>query len=341
MGRILVTGGTGYIGSHTVVELLENNYQVSIVDDLSNSKVEVVQDIQEITGKSVQFYQIDLTNADALGDYFSKNKVDAVIHFAASKAVGESVEKPLHYYKNNLLGLINLVECMEKHDVGSLIFSSSCTVYGQPELLPVTETSPILPAESPYGNTKQVGEEMIRDNVAVSSQMNAISLRYFNPIGAHHSAQIGELPQGIPNNLLPYLLKVVAGNLAELSVFGDDYNTPDGTCIRDYIHVVDLAKAHVIALQRLLSGQNKLPYEIFNLGTGQGYSVLEVINTFEKVTGQKVPYKVVSRRDGDIEKIYADTSYTNEELGWRAQLGLDEMLLSAWKWQQELDEDGG
>lgn len=337
MKKILVTGGTGYIGSHVVVELYEAGFEPVIIDNLSNSNPSVLDAIEKIIGKRPAFYKYDLKNKEKLATIFHENEIEAVIHFAASKAVGESVEKPLLYYKNNLLSLIYLLECMKESEVDSFIFSSSCTVYGQPTKLPVTEQSPILPAESPYGNTKQVGEEMLRDFSAAVASFKSIVLRYFNPIGAHQTALIGELPQGIPNNLLPYLLKVVNGELEKLSVFGDDYDTPDGTCVRDYIHVVDLAKAHVIALMRLINKSNKTKDEVFNLGTGRGYSVLDIIHTFEKVTGQKVRHEIASRRDGDIEQIYADTSYANQELGWKAELELEDMLASSWNWQQTLN----
>lgn len=336
MKKILVTGGIGYIGSHTVVELFNKGYDPIIIDDLSNSDLSVLDGIEKIIGRKPTFYECDMKNAPALKDIFEKNKLEAVIHFAAYKAVGESVQKPLSYYKNNLLSTINLLELMEEYHVDSLIFSSSCTVYGQPEKLPVTEKSPILPAESPYGNTKQVGEELIADAAKANNQLKAVLLRYFNPIGAHETSHIGELPQEVPNNLLPYLLKVVAGELEQLSVFGGDYDTPDGTCLRDYIHVVDLAKAHVIALDRVLNDKNKDNCEVFNLGTGDGFSVLDIVNSFEKVTGEKVNYKIADRRPGDVEKIYAAIDYAKDELGWNTELGLDDMLSSAWKWQQKL-----
>ncbi|MBV6644632.1 MAG: UDP-glucose 4-epimerase GalE [Cyclobacteriaceae bacterium] len=334
MSKVLVTGGTGYIGSHTVVELQASGYEVIIADDLSNSKKEVLQGIEKISGILPTFYEIDICNKPAVEALFDQHQIDAIVHFAASKAVGESVEKPLLYYKNNLISLVNLLEIAHGRNA-SLVFSSSCTVYGEPDKLPVTERSPIKPAISPYGNTKQIGEEIIRD-VVEATQIQAISLRYFNPIGAHDSVAIGEYPQGVPNNLVPYLMQVAAGEREQLSVFGDDYSTPDGTCIRDYIHVVDLAKAHVIAVDRLLQSKNDKPYEVFNLGTGKGYSVLELIKTFEQVTGVKLNYAIVDRRAGDIEKVYADTTFANDVLGWKAGKELDEMLLSSWKWQQSL-----
>jgi UDP-glucose 4-epimerase len=335
--KVLVTGGVGYIGSHTVVELINNGFEVHIVDNLSNSNVEVLDGIEEITGTRPSFEKFDLIERGALEAYFTKNKeIDSIIHFAASKAVGESVEKPLLYYKNNLLSLINLLECMRDYKIPHMVFSSSCTVYGQPEKLPVDESAPVQKPMSPYGNTKKISEEIIQDTIAAYDSLNAISLRYFNPIGAHESALIGELPLGIPNNLVPFVTQTAAGIRDQLKIFGDDYNTPDGSAIRDYIHVVDLAKAHVIALKRLLDNKNKSRYEFFNLGTGEGYSVLDVIKAFEKVTGQKLKYNTVERRAGDIEKIWADTRFSNRELGWKAEKGLDEMMLSAWNWQKRL-----
>jgi UDP-glucose 4-epimerase len=335
--KVLVTGGVGYIGSHTVVELINNGFEVHIVDNLSNSNIEVLDGIEEITGIRPSFEKFDLIEKDALEAFFTKNnEIDSIIHFAASKAVGESVEKPLLYYKNNLLSLINLLECMRDHKIPHMVFSSSCTVYGQPEKLPVDESAPVQKPMSPYGNTKKISEEIIQDTIAAYDSLNAISLRYFNPIGAHESALIGELPLGIPNNLVPFVTQTAAGIRDQLKIFGDDYNTPDGSAIRDYIHVVDLAKAHVIALKRLLDHKNKSRYEFFNLGTGEGYSVLDVIKTFEKVTGQKLKYHTVGRRAGDIEKIWADTRFSNMELGWKAEKGLDEMTLSAWNWQKRL-----
>jgi UDP-glucose 4-epimerase len=335
--QILVTGGTGFIGSHTVVELQNSGFEVVIVDNLSNSKVEVLEQIQEISGILPKFEEFDLTDKQKVKDFFQRYPdLDAIIHFAASKAVGESVEKPLMYYNNNLNSLMNIMECMIEYKVSNLVFSSSCTVYGQPDKLPVTEQTPRKEAESPYGNTKTICEDIIRDTIAAYSGLKGIALRYFNPIGAHATAKIGELPLGVPNNLIPYLTQTVAGIRPELSVFGDDYDTPDGSAIRDYIHVVDLAKAHVVAIERLLNNKNKKNYEYFNVGTGNGVSVLEIINSFERATGEKVPHKIVARRAGDIEKIYADTSLANEELGWKAESTLDETLLSAWKWQKKL-----
>lgn len=332
--QILVTGGTGFIGSHTVVELQNSGYDVVIVDNLSNSKVEVLDQIEEITGIRPGFEQFDLTDKQKVKAFFEQyTKLEAIIHFAASKAVGESVEKPLMYYHNNLNSLMNIMECMNEFNVNNLVFSSSCTVYGQPDKLPVTEQTPRKEAESPYGNTKSICEDIIRDTVNANSKLKGIALRYFNPIGAHETAKIGELPLGVPNNLIPFLTQTVAGIRNELSVFGNDYDTPDGSAIRDYIHVVDLAKAHVVAIERLLENKNQNGYEYFNVGTGNGVSVLEIIESFERATGEKVPHKIVERRPGDIEKIYADTTYANNELGWKAESTLDETLLSAWKWQ--------
>ncbi|MGB9746379.1 MAG: UDP-glucose 4-epimerase GalE [Bacteroidales bacterium] len=332
---ILVTGGTGYIGSHTVVELMESGFDVVIIDNLSNSSIEVLDGIEKITGKRPLFEKLDLCDKNSLDQFFTRYpSIQAVIHFAASKAVGESVEKPLLYYRNNLLSLINLLEGMMASGINHLVFSSSCTVYGQPDQLPVTENSPVKPALSPYGNTKQISEEIIRDTISSKAPLRAISLRYFNPIGAHPSGLIGELPLGMPNNLVPFITQTAAGIRKELLVFGNDYSTPDGTAIRDYINVVDLSKAHVVAIQRLVSQQQKAAYEVFNLGTGRGYSVLEIIKTFEKVTGVKINYRITGRRPGDIEKVWADTSLANNELGWKAEKTLEETLASAWKWEQ-------
>ena len=336
MKKILVTGGLGFIGSHTVVELHNEGFEVIIIDDLSNSSKHVLGKIKSITGKQPVFEKIDLKDQQALKKFFNDHKnIEGVIHFAASKAVGESVEKPLLYYHNNISSLIYLLEEMESNKVSNFIFSSSCTVYGQADKMPITESAPFKPAESPYGNTKQMGEEITSDTSKVSS-LKAIALRYFNPIGAHKSAKIGELPIGIPQNLIPYVTQTAAGIRKELSVFGGDYPTPDGTAIRDYIHVVDLAKAHIVALKRLIENKNKAAFEVFNIGTGKGSSVLEVIKTFEKVTKQKLNYKIVGRREGDIVEAYADTSFANKELKWKAELSLEEALASAWKWQQSL-----
>ncbi|MCK4879406.1 MAG: UDP-glucose 4-epimerase GalE [Bacteroidales bacterium] len=337
MAKILVTGGTGYIGSHTVVELLEDGMEVVIVDNLSNSEREVVNGITSITGKEPHFEEVDLRERNATYGVFEKHPdISAIIHFAAFKAVGESVEKPLEYYENNLLSLIHLLEAMKKFSVNHLVFSSSCTVYGEPDELPVTEKAPIKNAGSPYGNTKQICEDILQDTMRSIKGKGVISLRYFNPIGAHPSAKIGELPLGVPNNLVPFITQTAAGIRECLSVFGDDYNTPDGSAIRDYINVVDLAKAHVTAIRRLLNQKQKSNFEVFNLGTGRGLSVLEIIHAFEKSTGQKLNYKVVERREGDIEKVYADTAYANSELGWRAEKGIEETLQSAWKWEMNI-----
>ena len=335
MKKILVTGGLGYIGSHTVVELQNEGFEVVIIDNLSNTTIEVLDNITSITNKKPAYFNIDLKDKSAIKSFLKNNKIDGIIHFAAYKAVGESVRKPLEYYDNNLGSLINLLQEMKANKLNHFIFSSSCTVYGQADELPITENAPIKPAESPYGNTKQIGEEIINELTKVSD-LKAVALRYFNPIGAHESAKIGELPIGVPENLIPYVVQTAAGIRKELSVFGSNYDTPDGTAVRDYIHVVDLAKAHIVALKRLLDGKNKASYEVFNLGTGKGNSVLEVINSFEKVTGTKVNYKLVDRREGDITAAYADTALANIELGWKAELSLDEALLSAWNWQQTL-----
>lgn len=338
MSKVLVTGGTGYIGSHTVVELIQEGFEVVIVDNLSNSNVDVLNGIEKITGVRPAFENIDCVDYVSMDRMFDKYPgIDAIIHFAASKAVGESVEKPLSYYLNNLTSLINILQLMPIHKVKHLVFSSSCTVYGQPDILPVTESAPIKPALSPYGNTKQIGEEIIRDTIyANPEKYSSIILRYFNPIGAHPTAEIGELPNGVPNNLLPFVTQTAIGIRKQLQVFGDDYNTPDGSCIRDYIHVVDLAKAHVVAVKRLIESKTLQNVEIFNLGTGQGLSVLEILNTFEQVTGVKVPYKIVGRREGDIEKVWADPTHANEVLGWTATETVEETLRSAWAWEQNL-----
>lgn len=334
--KILVTGGVGYIGSHTVVELQQNGHEVVIVDNLSNSNIEVLSAIAKITGIKPEFENFDLADKTKTEDFFKcHSDIQGIIHFAASKAVGESVDQPLMYYRNNLFSLVNILQSMKDNKIENLVFSSSCTVYGQPEKLPVSENAPIQKAESPYGNTKQISEEIIFDTVK-SSKIKGIALRYFNPIGAHESAIIGELPLGVPNCLMPYITQTAIGIREQLSVFGSDYNTPDGTAIRDYIHVGDLAKAHVIAVERMVKQKMKKNFEFFNLGTGNGYSVLEVINSFEKVSGEKLNYKIVDRRAGDIEKVWADTNFANDELGWKAQKNLDEMTLSAWKWEQKL-----
>ncbi|MGE4585807.1 MAG: UDP-glucose 4-epimerase GalE [Mangrovibacterium sp.] len=337
MSKILVTGGTGYIGSHTTVELQEAGYEVIIVDDLSNSNAEVLDNIQQITGRRPGFEQFNLADAGRTDDFFGKNQdIAAIIHFAASKAVGESVEMPLHYYRNNLVSLLNILDCQLKYSIPYIVFSSSCTVYGQPEVLPVTEKTPRKDAESPYGNTKRINEDFLRDSIRAYQGLQGIALRYFNPIGAHPSALIGELPLGVPQNLVPFITQTAAGLRDELRVFGDDYRTPDGSAVRDYINVVDLAKAHVLAIKRLLDGRTKSAYEVFNLGTGNGYSVLEIVEGFEKATGVKLNYRIVERRAGDVEKIWADTDYANEELGWKAEKGLEETLLSAWNWEKRI-----
>jgi UDP-glucose 4-epimerase len=336
--KILVTGGTGYIGSHTVVELQNSGYDVVIIDNLSNSYEYVVDRIEEISGKRPEFHNIDLTDAPATAEFFKTHAdLSGIIHFAAYKAVGESMEKPLMYYRNNLVSLLNILEGMKENGIMNLVFSSSCTVYGQPDELPVKETSPIKEAWSPYGNTKQMSEEIIRFAVT-AHPVRCISLRYFNPIGAHSSSLIGELPIGIPNNLVPFITQAAVGKRPALKVFGSDYNTPDGTAIRDYIHIVDLAQAHVVAVDRMIKKKSALDYEVFNLGTGNGFTVLEVIRSFEKVSGRKLNYEIVGRRPGDVEKVWADTSFANTELGWKAQRDIDDMMNSAWKWELALTE---
>ena len=339
MARILVTGGTGYIGSHTVVELMQKGYGVVIVDNLSNSNQAVLDGITAIVGSTPDFVQADCCDQTAMDALFAQYKdIEGVIHFAASKAVGESVEQPLMYYRNNLMSLVTVLEVMKKHNVKNIVFSSSCTVYGQPdaEHLPVDETAPIQKALSPYGNTKQINEEIICDQAHADSSLHATILRYFNPIGAHPSAMIGELPNGVPQNLLPFVTQTAAGLRAELKVFGDDYNTPDGSCIRDYIYVVDLAKAHVKAVERMLAGLPTEQVEVFNLGTGRGLSVLEILRTFIQVTGVNIPYQIVGRREGDIEQVWAKPDKANTVLGWSADTPIDEVLLSAWKWEQKI-----
>ncbi len=340
-GKILVTGGTGYIGSHSTVELQNAGYEVVIIDNLSNSNADVIDGIERITGKRPVFVQADCTDIDALRKLFQENEgIKGIIHFAASKAVGESVQKPLLYYRNNLLSLVNLLILMPEFGVEGIVFSSSCTVYGQPDILPVDESAPIKPAMSPYGNTKQICEEIIKDTIHADAPFKSIILRYFNPIGAHPTAEIGELPNGVPQNLIPFLTQTAMGIRKELSVFGDDYNTPDGSCIRDYINVVDLAKAHVIAMNRMLENKSPEAVEVFNLGTGRGLSVLELINAFEAATGVKVPHKIVGRREGDIEQVWAAPEHANNVLGWTAQETIEDTLASAWKWQLRLRERG-
>jgi len=334
--KILVTGGLGFIGSHTVVELQNQGFEVVIVDDLSNSSEDVLKGIVAITSKKPLFEKLDLREKGKVQDFFKKHQdVSGVIHFAASKAVGESVGNPLLYYENNINTLVYLLQELQKLPEANFIFSSSCTVYGQAEKMPITEGASIQPAMSPYGNTKQIGEEIITDTSKVTN-INAILLRYFNPIGAHPSAEIGELPLGVPQNLVPFITQTGLGLRKELSVYGEDYPTPDGTAVRDYIHVVDLAKAHVIAMKRLLDKKNLEKVEIFNLGTGTGSSVLEVIQSFEKVSGQKLPYKIVGRREGDVISAYANTDKANNVLGWKAESTLDEAMASAWKWEQKV-----
>ena len=335
--KILVTGGLGFIGSHTVVELQNSGHDVIIIDNCSNSSTEVLDRITSITGKTPAFVKFDLREKVKVQEFFTHNNdIDGVIHFAASKAVGESVKDPLLYYENNIATLIYMLQELQKKEKASFIFSSSCTVYGQADELPITENAPIKPAESPYGNTKQIGEEIIRDTCRVQPQLKAIALRYFNPIGAHPTAEIGELPLGVPANLVPFITQTGIGMREELSVFGNDYPTADGTAIRDYIHVVDLAKSHVKALERLLTGANKENYEVFNVGTGTGSSVLQVIKSFEKISGKSLKYKIVDKREGDITAAYADTHKANNELGWKAQSTLDEAMASAWKWEQKI-----
>ncbi|WP_306013744.1 MULTISPECIES: UDP-glucose 4-epimerase GalE [unclassified Allomuricauda] len=335
--KILVTGGLGFIGSHTAVELQNEGHEVVIVDNLSNSSKDVLDGITAITGKTPIFEEFDLREKAKVQDFFKKHSdIVGVIHFAASKAVGESVENPLLYYENNLGVLVYILQELKKKGEANFIFSSSCTVYGQADQMPITESAPVKPAESPYGNTKQVGEEIIRDVCKVTPELKAIALRYFNPIGAHPSVKLGELPIGVPQNLVPFITQTGIGLRKELSVFGDDYPTEDGTCIRDYIHVVDLAKAHVAALQRLLENKNESNYEVFNLGTGKGSSVLEVIQSFERVSGEKLNYKIVGRRPGDVIQAYADTTKANQVLGWKAESSLDDAMTSAWEWEKKV-----
>lgn len=339
MSRILVTGGTGYIGSHTAVELMQQGYDVTIVDNLSNSSIDVLDGIAEIVGRKPDFANVDCGNFMDLDQVFKQYPdIEGVIHFAASKAVGESVEKPLLYYRNNLGSLVTLLEVMRLHGVKNLVFSSSCTVYGQPDAahLPVDEMAPIQKALSPYGNTKQINEEIICDEAHADKTLNATILRYFNPIGAHPSALIGELPNGVPQNLLPFITQTAAGLRPELKVFGNNYNTPDGSCIRDYIYVVDLAKAHVKAIDRMLNAKDRQQVEVFNLGTGTGLSVLTLINEFEAATGVKIPYTIVGRREGDIEQVWAAPEKANKILGWKADTPIRDVLASAWKWEKHI-----
>lgn len=339
MARILVTGGTGYIGSHTVVELMQRGYDVVIVDNLTNSNRAVLDGITAIEGTCPDFVQADCTDASVMDAIFTRyTDLVGVIHFAASKAVNESVEQPLLYYRNNVMSLVTVLETMKKHKVQNIVFSSSCTVYGQPdpEYLPVDEKAPIKKALSPYGNTKQINEDIIRDEAYANNALRAIILRYFNPIGAHPSAMIGELPNGVPQNLLPFVTQTAIGLRDELKVFGNDYNTPDGSCIRDYIYVVDLAKAHVKAVDRMLNNDSDEQVELFNLGTGRGMSVLEVLHAFMQVTGIDVPYQIVGRREGDIEQVWAKPDKANEVLGWKADTPIEEVLLSAWNWEKKI-----
>ena len=336
MSKILVTGGLGYIGSHTVVELQNSGFEVVIIDNLSNSSLEVLDGIYNITQKKLIFEKLDLRDKKEVTSFFNTYKdIVGIIHFAASKAVGESVENPLLYYENNLGTLIYLLQECNKNNIKNFIFSSSCTVYGEPDSLPITENAPVKKATSPYGNTKQISEEIIFDTCSVSD-LNAIALRYFNPIGAHESTEIGELPLGVPQNLIPFITQTAAGLREQLSIFGDDYPTPDGSCVRDYIHVVDLAKAHVVAMQRLLDKKGDSNFEYFNIGTGRGSSVLEVVNAFEKVTSQKLNYKIVDRRPGDVIAVYADTTKANEFLGWKSEKSMEDSLLSSWRWEQKI-----
>ena len=334
---VLVTGGAGYIGSHTAVELVEAGYDVVIVDNLSNSDEQAVEGVRRITGAEIPFEKVDCCDREAFEQVFRKYRFDAVIHFAASKAVGESVEKPLLYYRNNLTSFVNVLELISKYGCSNIVFSSSATVYGEADVQPVTELAPRKPATSPYGNTKQMCEDILRDTVAAAGgAFHGIALRYFNPIGAHPSAEIGELPRGVPQNLVPFVTQTAAGIRECLSVFGDDYDTPDGSCIRDYIDVVDLARAHVVAIGRMIEGRNKSDFEIFNVGTGRGVSVLELVRAFERVNGLKLNYRIAPRRAGDVVVSWADTTLANNELGWRAERSLDETLASAWRWQQEV-----
>lgn len=336
MKKILVTGGTGFIGSHTVVELQQSGFEVIIADNLSNSRIEVLDKIEKITGIRPVFGKIDLSDQTATREFFRQHpEIEGVIHFAAFKSVGESMDKPVEYYRNNVGSLLNILEGMKVHGIREIVFSSSCTVYGQPDQLPVTEKAPLKPAWSVYGNTKQICEEILRF-AAQTMPVRVIALRYFNPVGAHASALIGELPLGIPNNLVPFITQTAIGIRECLNVFGNDYDTPDGTAVRDYIHVVDLSKAHVCALSRMISGKSKSPFEVFNLGTGNGFTVLQVIKAFEKVSGLKLNYTFVPRRPGDIEMVWADTRYAMEELGWKAEKNLEEMMTHAWKWEMAL-----
>lgn len=333
--KILVTGGLGYIGSHTVVALQEAGYEIVIIDDLSNSSLSVLDGIEQITNIKPSFEPIDLKDKAKLYAFFETHKdIVGVIHFAAFKAVGESIQNPMKYYENNFISMINVLSAIQEFGLNNLIFSSSCTVYGQAGVMPITETESIKPALSPYGNTKQVGEEMIVDLSKVYP-LQSVVLRYFNPIGAHESACIGESPLGVPYNLVPYITQTAVGARGFLSIYGDDYKTPDGTCVRDYIHVVDLADAHVRALRRMLEKRNTEQIEVFNIGSGQGYSVLELVHSFERVSGIKLKYKIADRRPGDVDRTWADTTRAREVLGWKPTRTLDDMLESAWQWEQK------
>jgi UDP-glucose 4-epimerase len=335
--KVLVTGGLGFIGSHTIVELQQKGIEVVVIDNLCNSSLTVLDGIEKISGIRPYFEQLDLRDKSAVFSFFeSQANIDGMIHFAASKAVGESVENPLLYYENNINTLVYVLQALEKYNISNFIFSSSCTVYGQADVLPITENAPIKKAESPYGNTKQIGEEIIQDTCKISSNLNAISLRYFNPIGAHSSAEIGELPIGVPQNLVPFITQTAIGVRKELSVFGNDYPTTDGTCVRDYIHVVDLAKAHVLAIERLVNNKNTSNYETYNIGTGKGSTVLEVINSFEKISNTSLNYSFAPRRSGDVVEAYADNRKVSSDLGWKAESSLDDAMLSAWNWENKL-----
>lgn len=338
MGKILVTGGTGFIGSHTVVELVKAGYEVVLVDDLSNSSIKILTQLETITGQKPEFVEMDLCDEAKVKELVGRYPdITGVIHFAAFKAVGESVQQPLKYYKNNFYSLINLINAFDSQV--NLVFSSSCTVYGQPDVLPVTEDAPVKKAESPYGNTKQIAEEILTDTCAVSPDLKVISLRYFNPVGAHDSALIGELPLGVPQNLVPFITQSAIGKRGPITVYGDDYNTPDGSAIRDYIHVVDLAKAHVAAIKRLEDAKAEKNYEVINLGTGKGSSVLEIVHAFEESTGEKLNYSIGPRREGDVEQVWGDVTKSTELLGWKAELGIKEMMLSAWKWEKYIKDN--
>jgi len=337
--RILITGGTGYIGSHTAVELIEKDYEVLIIDNLSNSYEEVINSIEKITGKRPAFFNIDLTDKSAVDSFFKENTVDAVIHFAAYKSVGESVSHPSMYYRNNINSLLNVADACKENGITKFVYSSSCSVYGEPDTLPIDENAIIKPAESPYANTKKIGEDILRD-ISKSTTLNTIALRYFNPVGAHESALIGEYPVGTPLNLFPVITQSAIGKRGPITVFGNDYNTNDGSCVRDYIHVVDIARAHVIAIVRLLNNTTSDNFEIFNLGTGKGLTVLEVINAFEKHSGVKLDYTIGNRRAGDVEKVFADTKKANEVLGWKATHDLESMITSSWEWEKKLKSIG-